>query len=211
MQVERDDQGFPTCGVKRDIRCIGHALRAISVYARVTAGREQRVFEAVAERGDSRAVRLQIFSREVRGFSETNDAWDIFRAGAAIAFVMATVELRFEGRAGANVERTDALRAVYFVRGNGEQVHAETIYIERQLSGGLHGVAMEQDVCSGGDTANLFDGLNGAELVVGMHDADQNCFWLKRPADVFWIYDSFAAYGDEGDFRRQTFPKLARR
>src|SRR5580698_285720 len=187
---------------------MGYALGAISVYAGVGAGRQQRVFQAIAQRSDARAVRHQILARQFRSFSHAYDARNIFGARAAIAFVMATVELRFERRAGANVERASALRPVNFVGGNGEQVHAEAVYVERHLSGGLHGVAMQQNFRGGGDAANFFDRLDGAELVVGVHHADENRFGLERAANFFRIDDAFAADGNIGDIDAEFFERL---
>ena len=131
---------------------------------------------------NARAIRGQILARQFRSLAQANDARNIFSAGAAIAFVMAAVELRFERRAGANVERANSLGTVNFVRGNGEQIHAEAIYVERQLSRGLHRVTMKANIGFGGDAADFLDGLDGAEFVVGVHHADENGFRPERAA-----------------------------
>ena len=61
--------------------------------------REQRVFQAIAQRSDARAIRHQVLARQFRRLSQANDARNIFCARTAIAFVMTAVELRLEGRA----------------------------------------------------------------------------------------------------------------
>ena len=91
--------------------------------------------------------------------------------------MMAAVKLRLEGRSGADIQHANALGPVNFVRGDGKQIHAETVDVERQLPCRLHRVAMKINVSFGGDAADFFDGLDGAELVVCVHDADENCFW----------------------------------
>ena len=89
---------------------------------------------------------------------------------------MAAVEKLAQARAAANVERADALGRVEFVAGEGEQIDLQRVHVERNFPGGLHGVGVEIDVGFGGDAADFFERLDGAELVVGVHDGDENGF-----------------------------------
>ena len=50
------------------------------------------------------------------------------------------------------------------------------VHVDGNLAGGLHGVAMKANVRFRGDAADFFDGLDGAEFVVGVHHADQHGF-----------------------------------
>ena len=88
---------------------------------------------------------------------------------------MPAVKLRRKRSSGANVKRTNALGSVNFVRGDGKQIHSETVHVERHLPGRLHRVTMKVNVSLGGNPANLLDRLNSAEFVVRVHHADQNC------------------------------------
>ena len=156
-----------------------------------------------------RLCRRELRAREFGGFAEANDSGNVFGAGAAVAFVMAAVKLRSERRAGADVERADALGAINFVRGDGEQIHAEVIHVERELAGGLHGVAVEVHIRFGGDAADFFDGLNRAEFIVCVHHADENCFGAQRAANFFGIDDARAPDWHVGDVDALLFERLA--
>ena len=95
------------------------------------------------------------------------------------------------------------------MRGDGEQIDAELIHVERELAGGLHGIAVEIDIGFGGDAADFFDGLDRAEFIVRVHHADENCFRAQRAANIFGIDDAVAADGHVGDVDALRFERLA--
>ena len=103
-----------------------NAARAIAIHAH-----GWNAARAVLPRSDRAARVMRVassaksFCASLRCLAEADDAGDIFGARAAIALVVAAVNLRLERRAGANVERADALRAINLVRGNRKQIHAE--------------------------------------------------------------------------------------
>ena len=71
------------------------------------------------------------------------------------------------------VEHADALGAVEFVAGEGQHVDVLLLDVDGQMSRRLHGVGVEQDALLPADRADLRNGLDGADLVVGVHDGDQ--------------------------------------
>ena len=55
----------------------------------------------------------------------------------------------------------------------GKHIHTQFLNIDRQMANGLYRIGVERNfvrLCNGGQ---FFDGLNGADLVIGGHDGDQ--------------------------------------
>ena len=95
-----------------------------------------------------------------------------------------------------------------------EKIDAERVDVERNFSGGLHGVGVKEDVVLRGDLADLFERLDGAEFVVGVHDGDERGLRADGIADGFGIDQAVLIDGEVGDFDRATcspFPRTGRR
>ena len=73
----------------------------------------------------------------------------------------------------ADEESAGALGAVELVAGQGEHVDVLGVHVDGQMAGGLDGVGVEGDLLLPADLADLGDGLDGADLVVGVHDGHQ--------------------------------------
>ena len=58
--------------------------------------------------------------------------------------------------------------------GQGEQIHIPGLHIHRDVANRLDRVGVEQDFVSLGNGADLGNGLDGANLIVGSHDRNQN-------------------------------------
>ena len=56
---------------------------------------------------------------------------------------------------------------------------------------------MKHDILLPGDAGNLFDRLNGADLVVAVHDGDQDRVFLDRLCHVLGIDPAMASTGTE--------------
>src|SRR5882762_11772654 len=89
---------------------------------------------------------------------------------------MAAIKKLAQTRATANVESADALWTVELVSGERKQVDSKLVHVNRYFSCRLHGVGVEIDLPLFGDAANLFERLDSAELIVGVHDGDQHSF-----------------------------------
>ena len=57
--------------------------------------------------------------------------------------------------------------------GEGQHVDVLLLHVDVEVSGGLHGVGVEQDALFMAHGADLGNGQNGADLVVGVHDGHQ--------------------------------------
>ena len=86
-----------------------------------------------------------------------------------------------------HVESAAALGAVNLVRGERNHVQIVFLHVDRNFSGRLHAVGMEQDALFLGNLADFLDGLDHADFVVGVHDGDQNRFRGDGAAQVVKI------------------------
>ena len=68
--------------------------------------------------------------------------------------------------------------------GNRQKIDAELIYVGRNLADGLGGIGVKQDAVLMGDSGAILDRLDRADLVVGMHDADEDRARRDRFAKV---------------------------
>ena len=71
----------------------------------------------------------------------------------------------------------------------------EDVDVDGNFAGGLHCVGVEIDVGVFGDAADFFERLDGAELVVGVNDGDQNGFRPDGTAQIVEINQSIAISG----------------
>ena len=95
---------------------------------------------------------------------------------------MPAVQERPQNRPLADVERAHTFGAVQFVRGKRQQIHAEFFHVHGNLADRLHRVSVKVNVALARDAADFLQRLNGAQLVVGVHHADQHGLRPKRAA-----------------------------
>ncbi len=133
----------------------------------------ETVLQPIAKKGDTLGIRRERPARNFRGFAEAHDAGDVFRAGSETALVVSAIEKLTQTSSTADVKGADPLWRIQFVAGDREQIHLERTDVNGDFACGLHGIGVEIDVGFGGDAADFLEGLDGAELVVGVHDGDE--------------------------------------
>ena len=94
--------------------------------------------------------------------------------------------------------------------GDGKQIAANALYVDRDLARRLHRVGVEVNIGLGGDLADLFHRLQHAGFIVGHHDGDQPGVRPQRPAHVVGIDLASAVHRNVGDFAARCFQMLAR-
>src|ERR1700735_1331255 len=199
LKVQSDDESFSACRGESQVRCVRNAAIAVTIHAHRRKRVDQLFFQTVAQCFNSSSVDFQVYFCQFGGFAEADDARNIFGTGTPVPLMMAAVKLRLKRRSCTDIERANTLGPIDFVRGDGEQMHAEALHVQRQRRCRLYRVAMKIDVSFSGDAANFFDGLNGAELVVRVHDAYQNRVGTKSAANILWIDDARGTNRNEGD------------
>src|SRR5258708_7338677 len=121
---------------------------------------------------------------------------------------MPAIEKLLQTSAPADVQRSDALRGIKLVTGEGEQVQAESVPVNGKLSGGLKGIVMKVTVSVRGDAPNFFEGLQGTELVVRMHHRDQPGFLAQGLAQRLRRNESLPINRQIGDFNAALLKRL---
>ena len=149
---------------------------------------QETLLQAVAQGRDALGVFDERLARDFRGLAEPHNAGDVFRAGTEAALVMSAVQKLAQTCSATNVQSADALGRIQFMSGNREQIDLELVDVDRDFSCGLHGVGVEVDVGFFREAADFLERLHGAELVIGVHDADENRFGPDGPAQLLHIY-----------------------
>ena len=109
----------------------------------------------------------------------------------------------------ADVERAHALGRVQLVAGEGEHVHVQCFYVDGHMPNGLHGVGVEQRPVRFGDLAQFGDGLDGADLVVGVHDGNDGRLRPERLFKFLRMHQPELVHRQIGDFKALLFQLLA--
>ena len=117
---------------------------------------------------------VQMLAGLVQRHSHAHDGRKIFRTGPLAPFLTAALNevLQPQG-AFADIEDARALGTVELMARQGQQIDVLGRYVNVQVARCLDGVGMEQDALFPADCADLRNGLNGADFVVGVHNGDQ--------------------------------------
>ena len=137
----------------------------------------------------------------MEGGGEADDGGGVFGAGATSVFLAAADDLGLEWGAGADVEGAGAAGAVELVGGEGEEVYAECVDVNAEVGDGLDGVGVDEG--AGVFGADLLgdggDVVECADLVVGVHDGDEDGVWSDGGGDIGGVDAAVGGGGDEGD------------
>src|SRR5438067_9906644 len=100
----------------------------------------------------------------------------------------------YAGSLGTHVDGAYAFWSINFMCAQREQIDPVSIYVHRDLADCLHRVAMKNDPLILGQPPDLGDGMNRADLVIGIHDRDQHRLVRDRPAHVIGINQPMVVY-----------------
>ena len=108
---------------------------------------------------------------ETGGFAQTHDGGNVLGAGTAALFLTAAGDQLVQQDALADIDGAHALGGVDLVAGNGQNIDVHGLDVHRHMAVSLDGVGVEDDALFAAQLADLGDGVDGADLVVGEHDA----------------------------------------
>ncbi len=128
--------------------------------------------QLVAQGAQPGGLLLALLHRGPHGRREPGDRRGVEGARAHVALLTPAVEDGNRVDAARQQQRSHAHRAADLVPGQGERLDARLRERDGQLPHGLHRVGVERDAVLPGDRRQLGDALDGADLVVGPHDAD---------------------------------------
>src|SRR5882724_3110170 len=75
-----------------------------------------------------------LYGGQISSPGQADDRGDVFRPRAPLVFMAAAEQQRIQLRAASDIQRADTFRAVKFMRGNGEQIHAPIVHVHRLLA-----------------------------------------------------------------------------
>ena len=150
--------------------------------------REDRRLEPLALLAEPRHGGRPLRAGQVVGRRERHGPGDVLRAGPAVALLLAPVLLGEDVRPVAHVQHADALRAFELVRGDRDEVRPERTNVDLDVGRGLDRVDVEQDAAMAAHLlGDLGDRLDGADLVVGEHDRDEDRAVVDRRVELVGI------------------------
>ena len=126
-------------------------------------------------------------ARKRAGLAETDRKQCTLGTRPPATFVSGTVNQRLERHATANEQGADALGRIDLVAGNREKIDAEFVDVRWNLADGLGRIGVKQDAVLVGNASAILDRLDGADLVVGVHDADEDRARRDRFAKVVGV------------------------
>ena len=104
----------------------------------------------------------------------------------------------------AAVQRAHALGAVELVSAHGQHIHAQLLDVHGDGTHSLNRIGVHPDAVLVGDLSDLLDGLDGADLVVGHHDADEGGVGADSSLDILRADVALRGGLDIGDLEAQT-------
>ena len=147
-------------------------MRKAAVYLAV--GNLAQFREELVPHGDDlRGVGLHVVHGLLERRGQGHDARHILRAAPAAPLLGAALDEVKDGHGPLSVEHAHALGRMEFMAGHGEHVNIHGLDINGHMARGLNRVGMKGNSLLAAKGANLRDGLNGANLVVGEHHGDK--------------------------------------
>src|SRR5882762_7483615 len=176
----------------------------------VELGFEARA-QPVAQRAHLLGLLRHFLLGQFAGLAEADDAGNVQRARTHASLVAAAIDNggKLNARvATANVKSTDSLRPIDLVAGDGEQVDIVLLDVDWDFANRLHTIDREDNAVFLGNLSDFRHGIDDANLIVGIHDGDQNCFRRNRFTHVFRVDAAIALYRQIGDFVAVLFEAL---
>src|SRR2546427_3505598 len=209
FQVKSNQEGFAFDAGKNKICGVRCARSPSAVHARLGDALQQTLLQLVAESRHAPGVFGERLASDFSSLAEPHNSRDVFCAGAEATLVMSAVEKLPQARSATNVQRADTFWRVKLVARNREQIDLKRVDVNWDFACGLHGVGVEVNVRILGDAADLFEWLDGAKLVVGVHDGDENRFGPDGAAKVSEINLTIGIRGTVSEANAALFERLA--
>src|SRR6266849_2669493 len=186
--LDPHDQGFALDEVEADVEVSRYAPLHVAVDVYLFHVLEA-VQQPVAQASNALALRRHLELRDAERLAHADDLVGRERPRAQAPLVAAAVDLRLDAHARlpAHVQRADALRAVHLVRGHRQKIRFQLLQVDRDLSGGLHRVAVEDDAFRAADLADLGYRLDHADLVVHHHHRHEDGIGAEGRLEFFQV------------------------
>lgn len=195
LRVEQQKQALALDALKAEAHIAGQTVHGIAV-ERTVRDLRKAADQPVAQSADRFRVFVHVRAGVFKGGGHAHDGGEILRAGALAALLRAAFDETCQGNALAGVQHADALRTVELVRGEREHIDVLCLYVDGDVPRRLHSVGVERHACLAADGADLADGQDGADLVVGVHNGHEARVLAES---VFYLLRRHGADGTDGE------------
>src|SRR5262245_26452687 len=140
--------------------------------------------EEVAELSYLALIMQQAVLRDLAGLPQAHGEDDVFSTSTTPRFLPRTVDQRFQRATSAHVQRPNTLGGIEFMTSNGQKIDAKLIDERGNFSDGLRRVRMHQHTMRTSDPADLGNGLERTDLVISVHNTNQQGLGRDGFADI---------------------------
>ena len=153
---------------------------------------------------------VQILIEHLGGQSHAGDAGHILRAGAHTVLLSAAEDQVSHPHFVGDIEEADALGRVDLVSADSQEVDAPLLGEDPGLAEPLHRVHVKEHggILRLDQAADLLDGLDRADLVVGMHDGDKDRVIPDRVRHFLRGDDAPLVHGEIGHLKALLLQEL---
>ena len=170
--IQQQQQAFALNALKAEVHVAGEPVDGIAVQGAVGNLRETGD-KLVPQCGDLGGVFVDVIAGLLQRSGQTHDAGNVFRTGPLAPLLGAALDDVGQGDALPGIQHAGTLGTMEFMAGEGQHIDVLLLHIDVEVAGGLHGVGVEQDTLFMAHGADLGDGQDGADLVIGVHDGHQ--------------------------------------
>src|SRR5579872_7224504 len=119
------------------------------------------------------AFRRAVFDDPLSRAAESYGSRHVLRSRPHAALVAPAIENRLKLDPFAHIEGAHALRRIELVAADRIEIGTQRLDVDIHFARSLHAIGMKCDARFLRNTSNFLYWLNGSQLIVGMHDADQ--------------------------------------
>ena len=149
-----------------------------------------------------------MLGRHGDGFAQAHDGGKVLGTGTAPLFLRTAVHENIRQNALFDIQGADALRRMEFVTGKGQHIHAQRLYIYRNVTDCLYRVGVEPRAVGMGNGGKLRNGLHGADLVIRQHDGNKGGILTDRLFQLGRLHQSLRRDRQIGDLEALLLQRL---
>src|SRR5439155_4077211 len=211
-EVERDEDRLAFDVLEAGGEVVRCSLRAVlrPCYVHMRDALRDAPEQTIAQLAGVGVAGVELFVRKLQRLRHADDPGDVLGTGASVLLLAAAELLPLDGGALADIERTGALWTVELVRADAEHVDADTVRVDVEHASGLDGVRVEDGarVLGLDHPRGLLDRLDGADLVVDVHDADERGVIGDRVFEVLQVNEALTVDAEIRDAEALLFEAL---
>ena len=128
------------------------------------------------------------------GESAAHNGRNIFGSGPATAFLDTTMNDTHDSSPAIAVKDAYAFRAIETMWRERQKMNSHRLHIYRKPAGARHGIHKEWDSFLGSNFADFTHRLNGADVMIGIMEADKNRFVGDRRAHILGIDPAYGIH-----------------